>query len=238
MRRALGFLTPLGGSSTPTPSTFSWFPVVGALIGFLVGAVWWGAAAIWPLPVAGTLAVVADLGLTGMLHLDGLADSADALLPPVSRERRLEIMRDPRSGAFGVVAVVVVLLLRFSVFASLTPTRTTMFALAGIWAMSRAAMAVTACTVAYARPQGLASAFLGASPTAIVVLGVALSFVLAGIGTEPHLRGVLAVAGGALAAAAVVAFAHAKVGGFTGDVLGACGVIGETAALLVLAVHG
>lgn len=237
MRRAVGFLTPLGGSSTPAPAALPWFPVVGALIGLAVGAAWWGGAALWPLPVAAALAVAADLVLTGMLHVDGLADSADALLPPVSRERRLEIMRDPRSGAFGVVTVVVMLLLRFSVFASLPPTSLTPLVVAGIWAMSRAAMAVTACVVPYARTQGLASVFLGASPALIVAVGLPLSLALGWLGTDPHLRGVLAVAGCAVAAAAIVAFAHAKLGGFTGDVLGACGMVGETAALLILAVH-
>jgi adenosylcobinamide-GDP ribazoletransferase len=237
MRRALGFLTPFGGSSMPTPGALPWFPVVGALIGAAVGATWWGAASIWPLPVAAALTVAADLALTGMLHLDGLADSADALLPPVSRERRLEIMRDPRSGAFGVAAVVVVLLLRFSVFASVAPAGQNVLAVAGIWAMSRAAMAVTACAVPYARAQGLATVFLGASPWVTAVIAVPLALGLGAAGTDPHLRGVLAVAGCAVTAAAVVAFAEARLGGFTGDVLGACGVLGETAALLILAVH-
>jgi len=237
MRGALGFLTPLGGSRTPTASALPWFPVVGALIGLVVGAVWWGAATVWPLPVAAALTVAADLTLTGMLHLDGLADSADALLPPVSRERRLEILRDPRAGAFAVAVVAVVLLLRFSVFATIEPTNRTPFVLAGIWAVSRSAMAVTACVVPYARAQGLATAFLGASPTLIVAITAPLATALGWFGTDPHLRGVLAVAGCALGAAATVAFARARLGGFTGDVLGACGVIGETAALLILAVH-
>ena len=237
MRRALGFLTPFGGPSLPGPGALPWFPVVGALIGAAVGGVWWGAATIWPLPVAAALTVAADLALTGLLHLDGLADSGDALLPPVSRERRLEIMRDPRTGAFGVATVVVVLLVRYSVFASIAPTRTSPLVIAGIWATSRAAMAVTACLVPYARREGLASAFLGASAAPTAVVAVPLALALGALGTDPHLRGVLAVAGCAVAAAATVAFAEARIGGFTGDVLGACGLLGETAALLVLAVQ-
>ena len=237
MRRALGFLTPFGGSSRPDGRALPWFPVVGALLGVALGGLWWGAASIWPLPVAAALTVAADLVLTGMLHLDGLADSGDALLPPVSRERRLEIMRYPRVGAFGVATVVVVLLVRFSVFASVVPGRTSPLVIGGIWAMSRAAMAVTACVVPYARREGLASVFLGASAVPVVAVGVPLAVVLGGLGTDPHLRGILAVAGCAVAAAATVAFAEARIGGFTGDVLGACGVLGETAALLVLAVQ-
>lgn len=237
MRRALGFLTPIGGASTPTPAALPWFPVVGALVGLVVGEVWWAASRWWAPPVAAVLAVLADLVLTGMLHLDGLADAADGLLPPVSPERRLEIMRDPRSGSFGVAAVVVVLLLRAAVLASLTPTPTTPLVIAALWAMARTAMAVTAVAVPYARQQGLAGAFIGGSLIPVLAVAVPLVVVLAALGTDPHVRGLLAVAGGALAAAAVVTFARSRLGGFTGDVLGACGVVGETVGLVVLAVH-
>jgi adenosylcobinamide-GDP ribazoletransferase len=237
MKQALAFLTPLGGAATPSPRALPWFPIVGALVGGAVGIMWWAAAQWWSLPVAAVLAIVADLVLTGMLHVDGLADSADGLLPPLSRERRLEVMKDPRAGAFGVVAVVTVLLLRFAVLASIAPTSTTALTIAGIWCASRGAMAVTACTVPYARGAGLATAFLGGNAVVIAAITVPLALAAGAAGTDPHVRGVLAVVGCGLGAALVVAFARAKLGGFTGDVLGAAGVVGETLALLILAVH-
>jgi len=237
MKQALAFLTPLGGAATPSPRALPWFPIVGALVGGAVGITWWAAAQWWSLPVAAVLAIVADLVLTGMLHVDGLADSADGLLPPLSRERRLEVMKDPRTGAFGVVAVVTVLLLRVAVLASIAPTTTTALTIAGIWCASRGAMAVTACTVPYARGTGLATAFLGGNAIVIAAIAVPLALTAGAAGTDPHVRGVLAVVGCGLGAALVVAFARAKLGGFTGDVLGAAGVVGETLALLILAVH-
>jgi len=237
MRQALAFLTPIGGAATPTPRALPWFAVVGAIVGGWVGLVWWGAAQWWPLPVAAALAMLADLCLTGLLHVDGLADSADGLLPPLTRERRLEVMRDARAGAFGVVAVVMVMTLRFAVFASVTPTGLTPYAIAGIWCAARGAMAVTACVVPYARAQGLATAFLGGSVVRVVAVAAPLALAGGFVGTDPHIRGVLAVAGCGLGAALVVAVAHAKLGGFTGDVLGAAGVVGETAALVILAAH-
>src|SRR5580704_4194860 len=112
MRRALSFLTVLGRADVPNARTLSWFPVVGAAVGALVGGAWWAAGRLWPPAVAALVAVAVDAGLTGCLHLDGLADSADGLIPPVTRERRFEIMADPRVGAFGAVALVVVLGLR------------------------------------------------------------------------------------------------------------------------------
>ena len=105
MRRALAFLTPLGGASTPSPGALSWFPLVGALIGVAVGGVWWLAAKGWGPAPAAALAVAADLALTGLLHVDGLADSADGLLPHLDRQRRLEVMAEPGIGAFGLESI-------------------------------------------------------------------------------------------------------------------------------------
>ena len=85
MRRAIAFLTPLGGPAVPDARTLSWFPVVGALIGLVVGAAWWGAQEVWPMAVAAAVVLAVDLAVTGLLHLDGLVDSADGLLPQVPR---------------------------------------------------------------------------------------------------------------------------------------------------------
>src|SRR5258708_2803101 len=110
MRGALAFLTPFGRTSRPTPLTLDWFPVVGAAIGRAVGGVWWAPAKEWTPLVAAGLTVAADIALTGFLHLDGLADTADGLLPPMDRSRRLEVLHDPAVGAFGAVALTAVLL--------------------------------------------------------------------------------------------------------------------------------
>ena len=244
MRRALSFLTPFGGAADPAPSALAWFPVVGALIGLAVGGIWWAARRGWAPPAAAAVAVIADAGLTGMLHLDGLADSADGLLPPLPRARRLEVMADPRLGTFGVAGLAMVLLARFGAFASMVPSP---LAVAGLWCGSRTAMAVTARAVPYARPTGLASAFLGAptsagsaaraltSPAVLGLAGGLLAVGLAVAGRGAH--GLAAVGAEAAAAAAVVVLAWRRLGGFTGDVLGAAAVAGETAGLLTLALR-
>lgn len=233
MRRAVAFLTPVGGAVSPSPSAVPWFPVVGALVGAAVGAAWWGADRLWPPAVAAALAVAADLLLTGALHADGLADTADGLLPPLDRERRLDAMADPRVGAFGVVAVVTALLLRWAAFASREPS---VLAVAGVWCASRTVMAVTLLSVRYARPGGLAASFRGGAarplPVSAVGMGGAAALVAAGVGLVPAAAAVAAVAGGGMV---VVALAVRRIGGYTGDVLGAAGLVGETAGLLVLA---
>ena len=230
MRRALAFLTPLFGASEPRPDTLGWFPLAGSALGLVVGAVWWGAERVWPAAVAAAIVVAVDLALTGLLHVDGLADAADGLLPHLDRARRLEVMAAPDVGAFGVATVTAVLLLRWTALAVTAPSP---LLLGGLWCASRTAMAVTARRVPYARPDGLASAFLGGRALTTAAVGAVLALALAFAG--PGVAGVAAVAGVVVGAAAVVALACRRIGGFTGDVLGAAGVVGETTGLLVAA---
>jgi adenosylcobinamide-GDP ribazoletransferase len=237
LREALAFLTPVGGAAVPKPAALPWFGTVGALVGSAVGVTWWTAGHWLPQTVAAALAVLADVVLTGMLHLDGLADAADGLLPPLSRDRRLTVMRDPHAGVFGVVVVVTVLLLRYAVLASLPLDGRTVLATAALWSIARTAMAVVVVTVPYARDDGLASAFLGARWPTIAAAGVPLAVVLAALSTVGPLHGLLAVIAAGAGAALVVAFARRRIGGFTGDVLGAAGVTAETVGLVVLAVR-
>jgi len=230
MREALGFLTVLGGPATPTPRALRWFPLVGALVGALVGVTWWLAdGAFAPLLAAG-IAVTADTAITGMLHLDGLADTADGLLPHAPPERRLEIMRTPGIGAFGMVAVAIVVVLRTSALGS-QPAEIGL--LVALWCASRTVAAVAPAWLPYARSEGLASPLL-ASPAhrwPLLALLPAAALGVAVIGA-PALA---AIAATVVTAAAVLALAHARIGGFTGDVLGAAIVLGETAGLIVAA---
>ena len=222
VRQALAFLTPVGGATAPSPKALPWFPVIGAGIGAALGGVWWVAGELWPPLVAAAVVVVADLALTGLLHLDGLADSADGLLPHLSPEQRLDVMAAPDVGAFGVGVASGILLLRWSALAVLRPDPAL---LAGLWCGSRTLMATVATTVPYAREEGLATAFLGGPWTwPVAVLGAVVAAALAGW-----------AAAGVVVGLVVVALAKRRVGGFTGDVLGAAGVIGETAGLLVAA---
>jgi len=220
MRSALAFLTPLGGAREPSPRALPWFPVVGALVGLGVGMAWWGANELWNPLVAAAIAVVADLTLTGMLHHDGLGDAADGLLPHLPRERRLEVMRAPDIGAYGVAAIGSVLLLQLAALSSMHVDRTFLVAL---YATTRGCAAIVLAWRPYARAQGLASAFRGGSPLAWVAAGVAA----AGLALDEP-AALLAVP----AFAGVVALAERKVGGYTGDVLGAAILVSQTVALL------
>jgi adenosylcobinamide-GDP ribazoletransferase len=224
VRAALGFLTPLGGARTPSVRALPWFPLVGALVGLGVGGAWWGGTAVWSPAVGGALAIVADLALTGMLHHDGLGDSADGLLPHLTRERRLEVMRQPDIGAYGVAAIGAALLLHFALLSSM---RVDVALLVVLCATTRGFAAVVLACRPYARPGGLAELFRGRSPSAWAAATIAL---LALTVSEP-----LAAVAALASFVAVVALGERRLHGYTGDVLGAAIVVAQTAGIMAAA---
>jgi cobalamin 5'-phosphate synthase/cobalamin synthase len=241
LRQALAFLTPVGGAAQATPAALAWFPVVGALLGLVLGGIWWGTEDRLGALLAAALVVAADLALTGALHFDGLLDSADGLLPHLRRDQRLAVMADPHVGAFAVAAGVSALLLRTAALATLGAARPLL--LAALWSLARTAMAAIAMTGRYARTHGLASSFLpGSDPTTEpspvpqwavpAAVGAVLALALAAADDPLSL---IAVSAAGLAAAAMAVFAHRRIGGFTGDTLGAAGVLSETVGLLAAA---
>src|SRR5262249_40402845 len=154
---------------------------------------------------------------------------------PLVPRRRLEVMSDPRVGAFGVAVGAAVLLVRWASLAALRPG---ILLIAGLWCLSRTTMAVVARTQPYVRGEGgLARAFgvgsLGAQRSRRRLLPLGGGVVLAAVLLGLWRIGPGAAAGSAavLAAGGVVLLARRRIGGYTGDVLGACGVLAESAGL-------
>lgn len=233
MRSALGFLTVVGGAAPPDRRAPAWFGPVGAVLGLAVGGTWWVAGELWPPLVAALVAVVVDAALTGMLHFDGLADSADGLLPPMDRRRRLEVMATPDIGAFGVLVVTLVVAARVAALGALHPDP---LLVAGLWTGSRAAMALALAWLPYARPMGGAASGFRAGPAPPALAALAAGCVVAAWAFDGGWGPGLAVAAGGLAGfGAVVTLACRRLGGYTGDVLGAAGLVAETMGLLVAA---
>ena len=209
------------------------FPVVGAVIGLLGGGVYALAARIGLAgPIAALLAVGGMILLTGALHEDGLADAVDGFGGGRTAERRLEIMRDSRIGSYGALALILAVGLRVAAIGALADPWRVVIALVVAGSLARGAILVVLLTARPARSNGLAAGLAGV-PMAEVVVGLAVPMVL-GVVLLPFSRVLVLALIVAVIAWAIGRAATRRIGGHTGDVLGATAVICECAALLVL----
>jgi adenosylcobinamide-GDP ribazoletransferase len=215
-----------GGLGRATP----WFPVVGLLLGALVAAVDTLAVQLFSAPVSAILTVAAWKTVTGGLHLDGLADTLDGLMGG-DRERRLAIMRDSRIGTFGALGLIFVLGLEIAAVAELPPTFRWRLLLVAP-AVGRAVPPVLARLFGAARPEGQGAAFVATVGGAgsVIALSVAAALATILLGASGAVSATLAVAV-ALGGAWLVA---RRLGGVTGDVLGAA--VETTELVVILAV--
>jgi adenosylcobinamide-GDP ribazoletransferase len=201
------------------------FPLVGLLVGGLGALAYAAATALGlpPLPAA-VLALGVLVGATGGLHEDGLADLADGL-GGATRARRLEIMRDPRVGSFGVIALALALAARASALAALTAPAEVGAAMIAAAALSRALLPPLMLILPQARAEGLAAA-AGRPHPARVAAAVAIALLI-GLLLLPPPVVVIAGAAAALAGAGIALLARRRLGGMTGDVLGAIQQLAE-----------
>jgi len=206
-------------------------PAAGLLIGLMLACVDAVALRFWSVTAASAIDVVFLTVISGALHLDGLADTADGLGGGRTPEERLRIMKDSRVGAFGVISLILGLVLKFSLFLSLSTQTRGAEALVLFPVVSRWGMVLLAYLSPYARPEGgLGQAMtLGVSPRVLTGSSLsagALSLLILGV---PGL--VLFAAAAALVWLGSLYFQR-RLGGITGDVLGATN---EVLEVLVLA---
>jgi adenosylcobinamide-GDP ribazoletransferase len=221
------------------------FPLVGAMVGGAGAAVAVLAMLWWPPLVAAVVAVGATAWLTSAFHEDGLADTADALLGAVSRERALAIMKDSRIGTYGAVALGLSLLLRVLLLAELL--RASPLLGAAVCVAAHAAGRTAAVALMAVLPYGGDEAHAKAKPLARQVRrrdaawAAVLGGVLLGLPwlAAPALVDAAQVLGAALALVLLVAvmrrWLRRRLGGYTGDTLGACEQLGEIVVALAFA---
>jgi adenosylcobinamide-GDP ribazoletransferase len=227
---ALAFLTrlPVGhrhGGVGDLAASVVLFPLVGALVG-LAGALAFGVAIRLALPTwpAAVSALVVTIALTGALHEDGLADVADGL-GGRTRQDRLRIMRDPQIGSFGAMALVLALLARASAIAALAAPLVVGAVLIAVGSVSRALLPALMTALSPARTDGLA-ATAGRPHPARVAAGMAVATLLSLLLLSPAVA-LTGLVGAMIGAAAVGAWARWRLGGVTGDVLGAAQQLAE-----------
>ncbi|WP_426437155.1 adenosylcobinamide-GDP ribazoletransferase [Bradyrhizobium genosp. P] len=234
----LATILPLGSPTTVDDGDVaraSWsLPVAGLLVGLLGSAAYVVAHAIGLAPgPAAMLALASTIFLTGALHEDGVADTADGLGGGRTRDRKLEIMRDSRIGTYGACALVISIMLRWSALTAIAEPRSVVVALLLAHAAARAGVPTFMAFVPPARPDGLsASAGRPAPPHAVIALG--LGAVVLALGFGPG-KAILAMILLSLIGFMMARLAIKQIGGHTGDILGAFEQLGETAILLMAA---
>ena len=221
---------PIGGAAL---GQAAWaFPLAGVVVG-VIGAVVYALAHRLGLPPwpAAALTVAATLAVTGCLHEDGLADTADGFGGGETRERKLDIMRDSRIGTYGVCALALSILIRVSALASLADPGLVAAALLAAHAAARATMPVVMFFLPPARSDGLSFA-AGRPPGVRAGIAAVLGILILAFSLGPALAFVAVIAL-AIAVALMAQLSSKQIGGQTGDVLGAVEQVSEIVILLV-----
>jgi len=208
------------------------FPVVGLLLGGVIAVLAVGLGWIFPPLPASALIVIAMLAVSGGFHMDGLADTADGFLSSRPKERILEIMRDSRTGPMGVIGVACTVVLKVAALASVP----NVLLLGTVFLMplaGRCALVLASAVLPYARPQGgLVSAF---SKPRWPTLSLALLVLFAASWLGLRAAGLTASGLSVLTTLAFSLYCNRRIGGFTGDTLGAACEIAEVMPALVAA---
>ncbi len=235
---ALGFLTVLpvpegwGGGERELSRCAPFFPVVGLLIGAVAAGWAWGLGRVLPAWPASVLTVIALIGVSRGLHMDGLSDTADGFLSSRPRERILEIMRDSHVGAMGVMAIVCAVCLKVAALASL-PEGVRWRAALLMPVAGRCALVVSMAALPYARgTEGLGALFYRGRSRMDAAWAVLFLGLVGGAAA-----GAAGLVASALSVALTLLFAvytFRKIGGATGDTLGAACELAEIVPALAL----
>jgi len=231
---ALQFLTilPVSVKSAPEKKDFGasilYFPLAGLLIGVFLALVALFLSFLSPI-VRSTLLILASTAITGGIHLDGFADTCDGFYAGAGKEKILEIMRDSRIGTIAVIWVAILLLLKFSILAAL-PDGLLIKALVLSALFSRWAQGFACAGGVYARREGKAKYFIEYCSAADVLIGgvfsLCLFILLAGV------TGVVIFFSAAGAVSLLLFYINKKIGGTTGDTIGAVSEIAEVIILI------
>ncbi|MCI5223844.1 MAG: adenosylcobinamide-GDP ribazoletransferase [Candidatus Electrothrix sp. AR4] len=239
---ALRFLTiiPLpgrfGSGSEELARSVPFFPLIGLLLGCIVVPAAWALHLLAPPPVTAVFLTFLLLSFSGGLHLDGLADTADGFFSARPRERMLEIMRDSATGAMGVIALVLLLALKITCLASMGDKL--IFAVFLMPFAGRTAILLLMAMLPYIRPEGgLGSLFaVSFNNHHARTVSLAALLVFSGIAwAASGSQGVLVAFAVLLLTTLFAVFCRQKIGGVTGDTLGAVCELAEAVVALVFA---
>ena len=242
---ALRFLTiipvPLWREASPNEvgGSLSYFPVVGFIIGLILAVLNWLLSLILAPMVVNGLLIAAMVLLSGALHLDGFIDTCDGLAGHRTVEDRWRIMHDSRSGAFGIVGAVVLLLVKYASLSSV-PVNLMTATLVIMPVVSRGAMVYAVFAYPYARPEGLGRVFKegasgqGLALATVFTLAVAIGAAWWAKADYFYLVGLVIVFGTWLLTWLMATHLKRKLAGLTGDTYGAINEVAEVGVLLIV----
>jgi len=234
---ALSFLTviPLPRRREVSPEqvgrSIGYFPVVGIIIGLILAGLYWLLRLVLPSAVVSGLLLVCLVVLTGGLHLDGFVDTCDGIAGHKTPEARRQVMRDSRAGAFGIVGVCCLLIVKY-VSLNSVPDSLMMMTLVLMPVVSRWAMVYAVFAYPYARPSGLGKVFKQAASqrrlaiATLVALAVAIPWF--------RLAGLVIMLGVWVIVVAMAAYLKRKFSGLTGDTYGAINEVAEVGVLILV----
>lgn len=237
LRAAIQFITilPVGRSDHFDPmGMIRWFPVVGLLLGVMLAAFDQAVGRLWGPQTAAVLDVIFMAVLTGAFHLDGLADTADGLCSHRSREQTLEIMKDSRIGAMGVVVLSSVLALKWAGISGLGAHRVLVLIL--VPAYARGAILCAMRWLEYGRPEGGTGRPFFARKIGWRECWALAATMLLSTGLGPMALGLNA--GFVLLVGVIIAYYQRRLGGVTGDMLGALTEMVEAGLFMIASMGG
>ena len=207
------------------------FPLVGLVIGLILAGLYWLWQLILPLGVVSGLLVVASVVLSGGLHLDGFVDTCDGIGGQKSPEARWQVMHDNRAGAFGIVGVFCLLLVKYVSLNSI-PQNLVMLTLVLMPTLSRWLMVYVIFAYPYARPSGLGKAFKEEASLRKLIIATLIALAVA----IPWFRlaGLVIMLGVWGIAAAMAGYLRRKFAGLTGDTYGAVNEVAEVSVLVLV----
>ncbi len=205
------------------------FPVVGTLLGLLAMGVTYGAMLAVPPLVAGVIVSFFSIAITGGLHLDGLSDSADGLLSARRRERMLEIMKDSRVGAMGVIAIVFAILSKTALLAFIFEKGTAIQAVLIMCIAGRCSILLQMYALPYARKENGIGLLFWQRNRWQLLFGLLFLF---GFSAIDNVRGLTAAVTAVLFGFLFCRWVRGKIKGGTGDTLGALSELSEIAVLM------
>lgn len=203
-----------------------YFPIVGIIIGAILSIISLSYLFL-PMVVVGVVTLIASAFITGALHLDGFVDTCDGFYGSKPKEEVLKILRDPRCGVMGAVGITLLLLLKFSLIISIS--RGVLWqSLVVMCCFSRWAQTIC-CLMPYSRKEGKAEAFIKYARKKDIIIGGLFTILVSG--ALFGLKGIVIFFVSLIPALLFIRYAKARIGGMTGDTIGAVNEIAEVSVL-------